>query len=208
MIIIKNGVNKIKEGECMLKKITITTTILAVFSILLFSFQSPPKTKTIIKDGDFVMDITNKNELVGNSENVFIGKVIRKVGTTTTKYYAPETQFEVEVLKNIKGELEGNEIINQEIGYYVDEKGDKYLTKYDKQEFLKEGEMYLFATIYSPKNDWHNPVPYYGELPIKNLNIDNVSNEYKTAFKNQVISEIHKKHKNSEFEKGRVKHKS
>ena len=66
--------------------------------------NNPPE-NPIIKtmEASSVIDIYNPRAVVGFSDNVFVGKVIKQVGTKSLNGY-PETQFEVEALDTIKGE--------------------------------------------------------------------------------------------------------
>ncbi|UII57629.1 hypothetical protein LS684_09475 [Cytobacillus spongiae] len=93
------------------------------------------------------MDVTSKEEVVGNSENVFIAKVINTESSIPLSD-VPRTQFRVKVIHNIKGSLDGEVIINQAAGYGTDKNGDKYIEKFKGQEILKEGSIYLFATLH------------------------------------------------------------
>lgn len=194
----------------MKKRVLYTVSILSIFIIGFTTYfysnnENDQKVNVQEVHGDFVMDVTNKNEVVGNSENVFLGKVIKQVGTESPNgEYVPRTQFGVQVLKNIKGELKGNEIINQSAGYVDDENGDKTLVKFENQELLEPGKVYLFATMYSEQNNWHNPVPGYGEVLVKDAAKQQVISEYMTAFKQQVISDIMQRNKDKDFVNGYV----
>lgn len=165
------------------------------------SNEKKEKVAVYERHSDYVMNVDNKEEVVGNSENVFIAKVLKKQSSISVSNN-PRTQFEVEILKNIKGELHGTAMINQSVGYGIDPQGNKYLELEEGQEFLEEGSTYLFATLYEEELDWHNPIPVYGEIKldssnninsINQLNSDiqnNLINEYEMAFKNQKPSEL------------------
>ncbi|MFA6897438.1 MAG: hypothetical protein WCQ96_04100 [Patescibacteria group bacterium] len=96
--------------------------------------------------------------------NVFVGKVVKQVGTRA-RFEEPETQFEVEVLYNIKGDLQGKAIVSQSGGY---KNGVLYRTSDDitvatdkpvKEQdngLMKEGETYLFVTRYSEMGNWYS----------------------------------------------------
>ena len=111
----------------------------------------------------YSFDVANDRELVGVAHNVFVGKVIAQTGTTTDPYL--RTQFSVEVLENIKGNLTGTVTVSQKGGYEHFE-GKQYLiiTKGDK--LLVPGESYLFVTKVSDFGG-HLLVPVYGDLLIK-----------------------------------------
>lgn len=97
------------------------------------------------------------------SSNIFIGRVIKKVGEKATYEY-PETQFEVEVVDNIKGELKGNVTVSQLGGYkdgvlyrsvedIVVTDGNK---KLKDDGLIKSGDVYLFVTKYSEMGKWYS----------------------------------------------------
>lgn len=50
--------------------------------------------------------------LVGISHNIFVGKVLKKVGQTAGEA-GPLTQFEVQIVNNVNGLLSGKVVINQ-----------------------------------------------------------------------------------------------
>lgn len=73
----------------------------------------------------YAFEADDKRKLVGASENVFVGRVLKKVGSKGIPALepipgednsSPATQFEVEVINNIKGELEGKVVVNQHGG--------------------------------------------------------------------------------------------
>jgi Matrixin len=108
----------------------------------------------------YVADFSDPRQLVSAVDNVFVGRVVAQQGTTILDD-EPETQFEVEVLENIKGSLRGQVIVNQEGGTDGDQvvvvEGDKP---------LRFGQVYLFATAQYAERGWHTLVPGYGDLPI------------------------------------------
>lgn len=187
----------------MNKKLLIGSSLVGILSLGLFTYSNYDSKSSVAnlqsinsdqipvyeRHADFVMDVTNKEEVVGNSENVFIAKVLNLESSIPTSN-VPRTQFKVEVIQNIKGELNNEIIINQAIGYGIDQEGNKYMEKHEGQEFIKEGSTYLFATLHDENTDWHNPVPIYGEINISNSEIENTVKEYKLAFENQKPSEL------------------
>jgi hypothetical protein len=84
-------------------------------------------------------------EFVGAADNVFVGKVIEQSGTIGRRGN-PETQFAVNVILNIKGDLPKETTVNQLGGYkngvlYVLNEGEKAA-----EYLLAPGSTYLFAT--------------------------------------------------------------
>jgi len=68
---------------------------------------------------EFAADFSDPKVLVGGSQYVFVAKIIRQVGTQTNIKWMPKTQFEAEIISNIKGDVQGKVVINQ-IGGYLD----------------------------------------------------------------------------------------
>ncbi|MDO8516301.1 MAG: hypothetical protein Q7S28_03560 [bacterium] len=113
----------------------------------------------------YMADFSDDKILMGGSQNVFVGKVIDQIGTSE-RWAGPETQFSVEVISNIKGDLRGMITVDQVGGY---KNGDLYIIKGDvlgddmvipmsddeKHYMLQPGTTYLFATRYSPTNNWY-----------------------------------------------------
>ncbi len=110
-------------------------------------------------------DFSDDNVLIGASHSVFVGKVVRVIGTQD-RGFGPETQDEVAVVANIKGNLQGYITVNQEGGYengvlYViggDGASDKYL--------LQQGSTYLFATRYNPLRNWYTIIAHPAGLKL------------------------------------------
>jgi hypothetical protein len=146
-----------------------------------FITDSPPK-NPIIKtiEGSSVIDTSNPKSVVGFSDNVFIGKVIKQVDTRNDIY--PETQFEVQVLDNIKGELSGNIKVNQAGGY-----DGEYLFLMDGDPLLKEGQTYVFATRYLKEENWHTLIPVGGDIPFHNeAEKKELIEKYKLYYKEEI----------------------
>lgn len=113
--------------------------------------------------------------------NVFVGKVIKQTGSKA-RFEFPETQFAVEVLQNIKGDLQGEVIVSQEGGY---RDGVLYRSSEDitvsidepvrgkDDGLMKEGETYLFVTRYSEMGKWYDSYshPYGTKLLSRNKDL-------------------------------------
>ena len=93
--------------------------------------------------------------LLGASHNVFIGKVLA-IASTKDFVGNPATQFSVEVIKNIKGNLKDTVILNQEGGM---KNGVMY--HIEDSTLLQPGSTYILATRYEPEGDMYtlNPHP-------------------------------------------------
>jgi hypothetical protein len=107
--------------------------------------------------GSFTIDVNNPEAVVGASDYVFVGKVIKNTGTTYASkdeleradgatYYVdgePYTHYEVQVLDNIKNELITTESIKimKQGGLLSD--GSAY-ELFNDDILPKEGDVYIF----------------------------------------------------------------
>ncbi len=117
----------------------------------------------------FAFDVNDERQLVGSASNVFLGRVDRQVGNEELQIADdPEsnigqTQFSVEVLDNIKGDLAGTVTVSQKGGYqeYVADRGPqkgervRELVQFEDDPLLEPGQEVLFVTNYDPENDWY-----------------------------------------------------
>jgi hypothetical protein len=185
----KMGVSKAKlemgkskrKWSYIIGPVVAASLALGIFSPNYFS-NNPPENPVIkTMEANTVIDIYNPREVVGFSDNVFVGKVIKQVGTKSLNGY-PETQFEVEVLDAIKGELKGTIKVNQQGGYE-----GEYLFLMEDDKLLVEGKTYLFATRYLKEENWHTVIPVGGDIP---FNSDEEKEEliekYKKAYKEEI----------------------
>ena len=151
----------------------VASLALGIFTSSYFTNDSIPENpmiKTMEYNSSF--DLEDTPRLIGWADNVFIGKVIKQSGTKSLGGI-PETQFEVEVTENIKGDLEG----------YTDEE----LILVENDPLLKEGQLYLFVTKYLKEENWHTLVPVYGDILIKNdVERNNLIEEYKIEYENEI----------------------
>jgi hypothetical protein len=104
--------------------------------------------------------------LSGGSHNMFVGKVLRQVGNQElVGWRFPATQFAVEVILNIKGNLRGVVTVNQVGGY---KNGILYLMD-GKYALLELGATYLLSTRYSQDNNWYGvSVPPFDTILLTN----------------------------------------
>lgn len=98
-------------------------------------------------------DFSNDAYLVGASHNVFVARVLAQTGEER-RGLGPETQYRVEVLLNIKGDLRGEVTLNQVGGLegnvlYMAGEGSS------SDYLLKPGFVYVFATRYNADRNWH-----------------------------------------------------
>lgn len=125
-------------------------------------------------DAQYAADFSDNKVLMGASHNVFIGKVVRQVGDKE-RGIGPETQFQVAVIDNIKGDLHGTVTVNQQGGY---KDGVLYVVGEDGGgSLLQPGSTYLFATRYNEQQDWYtlNSYPAASKLLSSNANAQTAS---------------------------------
>lgn len=120
----------------------------------------------ISKTYQWEQDYSDKRKLGKAVKNIFIGEVVELSGTKNLDK-KPYTLYSVRITQNIKGGFIDDIIVAQEGGYYK-ENGKLYLLKYEDEDFLKPGSMYLFASTPNSNKEWQQIVPVYGSTLIKN----------------------------------------
>ena len=109
-------------------------------------------------------------KVVGVSTHIFAGRVVAVVGnegiptTGPGNVSIPRTQFSVEVLENIKGELSGTVIVDQIGGAG----SDSIIVDLEGDSLLQVGKTYLLATEYGPDDNWYGIVAQgYGNVLVE-----------------------------------------
>lgn len=185
------GVTRAKSESAPVKRKWSIFAVPALAAALALSFaghelltnnSENPTIKTVEYTNTF--DISNPNKLVGWSDSVFIGKVVEQTGTKSLDGF-PETQFNVEVIESIKGNLNGTVTVNQQGGY-----AGNQLTLIEDDTLLKKGKSYLFVTKYLEQENWHTLVPVYGNIEIQNeAHKLELLKKYQKAFEEQIPDE-------------------
>lgn len=141
----------------------------------------------------YAFEASDKRKLVGASENVFVGRVLKKVGSKGIPALrpipgednsSPATQFEVEVMNSIKGELEGRVIVNQHGG----NDRDGQLILLERDPLFELGKVYIISSNYEQKRDWQQVVAQpFGKVKTKDVK-DKAKKvkEFKVAKQNQI----------------------
>lgn len=111
-----------------------------------------------------VTDLSDDRKLAGFVQDIFIGRVLGKLGQTEERGL-PETQFKVRVLDTLKGEVQGDITVNQQGG--IREADNSIYRREGDPNLLEAGKAYLFATRYYDVEDWHTVMPGYGNLEIE-----------------------------------------
>jgi len=118
---------------------------------------------------EYAFSASDDSDLVGFSDNVFVGRVAERVGTTppTPARPAGGTRFSVEILENVKGRLGGVVTVSQG-GSYDPERGCATLLENDP--LLKPGQEVMFFTRRDDEGrGWHRIVSAgYGDVRIEN----------------------------------------
>jgi hypothetical protein len=103
---------------------------------------------------EYAADFANDEILMGASHDVFVGEVVSQVGDKE-RGIGPETQFAVEVVLDIKGNLRGTVTVDQQGGY---DNGVLYYIE-DGASLLEPGVTYLLATRYNSQENWYTLNP-------------------------------------------------
>ena len=150
----------------------------------------------------FAFDVNDERQLVGAASNVFLGRVEREAGSKGLEVPGdPEvdqatTQFSVEVLENIKGDLSGTVTVSQRGGYveYVADRGPqkgervRELVLFENHPLLRPGQKVLFVTNHDAANGWYYIVALnYGAIRVEGKEQrKEVVERFKKAEKEQV----------------------
>lgn len=174
-----------KDGPCFAPKESCTTGFEKVQDSLRDLFAGRSNGKQM--HAQYVADFSDDKALIGASHNVFVGKVLREVGKKE-RGIGPETQFEVEIIENIKGGLTDTVIVNQQGGYkdgvlHIVEGVDDDKSGADEY-MLRPGSTYLFATRHNEKENWHTLNSYPTARKLLSANADASSDELKDIANN------------------------
>lgn len=151
-------------------------------------------TDVIHMEVSYGFEAEDKQKLMGFAENVFTGKVIEQVGTeamtdpepASEDPGIPQTQFAVQPLDNIKGDLTEPVTVNQQ-GGNIKQKGDKKKVLIEGDPLLEPGEEYLFVTRYEEDEDWHTIAAQpFGDIKVEDKEKrEEVKEKFKQAKKKQ-----------------------
>lgn len=179
-----------------MKKIITLLIIIFILSIIITTLNYIYK-KTLpdlpvekIK-GSMVYDMSTKEKSIGAVDNVFVAKINNIVKTVYDENDIPSTIYEIEVIENIKGNLPSNKTIEltQKGGL---NKNKKSYTFYENAYLLEEGKEYIILAFVPFDNGdlvIHNEHTYIklDNNSISKTNSINIIEQYKEAYKNQII---------------------
>jgi hypothetical protein len=151
------------------KKVVIVIVVIAILLVsgiwLLFNMTKPILGRDLpvsYASAEYAFDVTDPRAMAGEMDYIFVGQIVDVTGTDY-RYASnvPVTNYDVRVLKNIKGELITDTIKLQKIGgLSIDQ--TEYILRED--DFLPEpGKIYIFNAM-----SYENGIP---QLSSKNSNI-------------------------------------
>lgn len=176
---------KLSKTTLLSVLLMLTVAIVAMVTTVIQGQTHPDFTYT---EALYATDVSDPRHLVGITENVFVGRV-SSFNATHYPDLIPETLFTVEVVENIKGELKGDVVVNQQGGHWqADENGNPgALHLVNEDALLIVGQTYLFATLPDAEGRWHTVVPVYGDIPLKD---DNHRAEVTAVFEDALQNQI------------------
>ena len=168
------------ETVTLLRGTTVVRALLALASVIVgfvayavFTSEAPDPASTGVIDLEvnYAIEPTDEEQLVGFASNVFVGRVVGKVGAEGAPLsgpgdeVVPRTQFSVAVLKNIKGDLRGEVTVSQTGGYdSVQGRG----VRVEGDPMLEPGQQRLFVTSHDEREGWYTIVAQpYGDVRIE-----------------------------------------
>ena len=165
-----------KQKITLAKLLLFSGMILSIIMMGLWWFvdfaQTPIGLQSASGPGGIILmaDITQDPILLGASHNIFIGKILAQTGTTESPA-GIRTQYSVEVISNIKGNLDGVITVEQEGGF----KDGILQTIEDAFPLLEQGSDYVLATRYNAPADAYTVLAneHAGKLLTKDSSLDN-----------------------------------
>ncbi|MEC1178260.1 cell surface protein [Metasolibacillus meyeri] len=179
-----------------------------LFTFALFGCSENVKDEEIVVaplHATYSIDVSNINAVVGDADNVFVGYVEKLEGTEykfpvtvetedgTKEVAHPYTNYSITVIDNIKGALKADTTIPVQKSGGLSEDQDMYIL-YENDMLPVEGKYYIFNTYNQPDGSiLISGVNSNIELNslTRNNDFSNTKEfkEYKTAVKNQVMSD-------------------
>ena len=139
----------------------IATTSTPTSSVASLRVSTNKPTVVVVNGGEahYPSDFSDDRNLVGVSQNIFIGKVIGQVKTEDSY-----TQFAVQVIDNVKGNLQGTVNVGVTGGY---RNGVFYV--HEGNTWLDSGATYLLATRYRSIDNSYRLITFDSDVSWKLL---------------------------------------
>jgi len=138
----------------------------------------------------WMTDLSNPQKRMGASHNVFVAKIVKEVSRIPLDNH-PQIQFEAQIIYNIKGNLKGRVIVEQQIGENNDP--DTFSTLGE----MKPSSTYLLITRYYAEKNRYTISAYSGGItPIsddQNLTDEQLKNLVK---ENERVKKLEDAYKN------------
>jgi hypothetical protein len=157
-------------------------SVIFIISVFNQAYADPKRSQAVFMDPQYAANYSDDRILMGASHDVFVGKILRESGTQA-RGSLPQTQFEVQIISNVKGPLQGVVVLNQVGGYengrlYSIENNDiPGISSEDGPNYLLQpGATYLLATRYNPTEHWYtlNSFPTASKLLTTNSALSTV----------------------------------
>ncbi|WP_077298765.1 hypothetical protein [Virgibacillus pantothenticus] len=153
--------------------------------------------KVIEIGATFMADFDNKQILAGTVDYIFTGKVLENLGEVDNFAY-PTTQFKVEAIHQLQGNLPSKEVVINQYGGHLKEEVDgktiETLYLFEGDPLLEKGKAYIFA---ANKQEDGNIllIPLYGNTKYDGSAVykSGLLSEFEEAVKNPIVSELQEK---------------
>lgn len=176
----------------VLLALSIATVLTAGYFEIEKGIPEPQSSETVRVEVSYGFDAKDKEKLVGFAENVFTGRVVEQVGSEEMPDPEvegpgiPQTQYSVEPLENIKGDLKDEITVNQQ-GGSIKQNGKSKKVLIEGDPLLEPGKRYMFVTRYEEDKDWYTIAAQpYGDIKVEDKEKrKKTKEEFDKAKKNQ-----------------------
>lgn len=139
-------INKKKAIICIITAFVLITASIIGYQVIKSSDNKKESANNSMKEyveGSYAINVNDLNEVVGDADNVFVGKVESEVDTVYKYGGDPYTNYMVTVIENIKGTLVMGEPIQlQKYGGHTEDGAILILD--DGDQMPEEGKSYIF----------------------------------------------------------------
>ncbi|MFI5783976.1 hypothetical protein [Nocardia sp. NPDC051570] len=110
----------------------------------------PPAPKVVQVTSDTAFDASDRDAVAGWADAIFVGTVEKYLDTKAPASGTPETQFQVSVVTELKGDLPAKVVVNQIGGM----SHDHNLIVVDGMPLISSTKTYLFIARYYAEKKW------------------------------------------------------